>query len=501
MALIGIDLGTTNSLMSMLDDSGNSKIVHNKEGKNLTPSVVWIQDQNKKSIKVGEEAKNVIGQEENVFFEFKRTIGSPKRYPFFDSDVSSTELSAFVLQKLKNDFESSHGKITDCVITVPANFANEQREATLAAAKIAGLNTKNLVNEPTAAALYYVMSDNEDSDGVYMVFDFGGGTFDTTIVNVKGTNIDVMASEGLKKCGGADLDEAIIKIIQKKFKEETGEDLDLSKSNFSTAEAEEVKISLSNLDEKKVTIMAEGQPKKIITVTRKEFESEISGLLTQMQSVCEIVLEEAKIDRSRLKEIFLAGGSSRVPCVQSMLEKFLGRKPKLKGNPDEAISQGAAIYAGLKTDKSNLKAKQSEKIEEVKLQEVAPAFFGTIALDANNNYINVILIKKNENIPCSVTESLYTIHENQEALALRITQSPVDETDPRFVRTIWEGELKLPGGRPPQQEVKITYAYKENGLMNASFEDVGSGNKQEVDITAQSEGASSDIDINDFIVE
>ena len=220
-----------------------------------------------------------------------------------------------------------------------------------------------------------------------------------------------------------------------------------------------------------------------------------------MQSVCEIVLEEAKIDRSRLKEIFLAGGSSRVPCVQSMLEKFLGRKPKLKGNPDEAISQGAAIYAGLKTDKSNLKAKQSEKIEEVKLQEVAPAFFGTIALDANNNYINVILIKKNENIPCSVTESLYTIHENQEALALRITQSPVDETDPRFVRTIWEGELKLPGGRPPQQEVKITYAYKENGLMNASFEDVGSGNKQEVDITAQSEGASSDIDINDFIVE
>ena len=501
MALIGIDLGTTNSLISVLDDNGNSKIVHNKEGKNLTPSVVWIQDKSKKSIKVGEEAKNVIGQEENVYFEFKRSIGTSTRFPFFDSDISSTELSAFVLQKLKNDFESSHEKITDVVITVPANFANEQREATLAAAKIAGLKTQNLINEPTAAALYYVMSDENSEDGVYMVFDFGGGTFDTTIVNVKGTQVDVMASEGLKKCGGADLDNAIIKIIKTKFKDETNEDLDLAKSNFTIADAEEVKISLSSLQEKKVTIIAEGHSKKVLTVTRKELEAEISGLLTQMEITCEAVIDEAKIQKNKLKDIFLAGGSSRVPCVQEMLEKFLGKKPLIKGNPDEAISLGAALYAGLKTDKKNLKTKQKEKIEEIQLQEVAPAFFGTIVLDQNNNEANMNIIKKNENIPCSITESVYTTHDNQEKVSLRITQSPVDEIDPRFVRVIWQGELSLPPGRKAGQEVKITYAYKENGLMNASFIDIASGNKQEVDIAAQSEGTKSDIDINDFIVE
>ena len=501
MSIIGIDLGTTNSLMSVFDESGSAKIIHNKEGKNITPSVVWVQDKSKKSIKVGEEARNVIGEEENVYFEFKREMGKKIRYPFFDNDISPTDLSAFVLQKIKHDFESIHGKINTAVITVPANFANEQREATLAAAKIAGFKTQLLVNEPTAAALHYVYSDNADGDGTYMVFDLGGGTFDVSIVHVNGDDIQVLASEGLQKCGGADFDKAIMEIISKKFKKEFKEDLDLSKSNFTISDAEDVKISLSSLSEKKVTIVAEGHPKHVFTITRKEFEAEISSLLTQMKMTCENILMEADRDISKIQEIFLAGGSSRIPIVQDMLEEFLGKKPKLKGNPDEAISLGAAIYAGLKTDKKKLKTKQKHSVSEVKLQEISPAFFGIISIDEQNKAVNAILIKKNEKIPCSITDSFYTRSDNQTKIKLTITQSPVEESDPTFVRTIWNGELSVPDGRPAGQEMKVTYAYKENGLMSATFLDVASNAKQEVDITAQSEGAKSDIDINEFIVE
>ena len=501
MAIIGIDLGTTNSLMSIFDESGSAKVIHNKEGKNLTPSVVWIQDKSKKFIKVGEEAKNVIGQEENVYPEFKREMGKATRYPFFDSDISPTELSAFILQKLKNDFELTHGKITTVVITVPANYANEQREATLAAAKIAGFKTQLLINEPTAAALHYAYSDGNDSNGTYMVFDLGGGTFDVSVVHVKGSDIEILASEGLQKCGGADFDKAILKIISKKFKEEFNEELDLGKSNFTIADAEEIKISLSALTEKKVTIVAEGHPKKVFTITRKEFEAEIGGLLTQMNMTCDNILVECEREKSKIQEIFLAGGSSRIPCVQDMLEEFLGKKPKLKGNPDEAISLGAAIYAGLKADKATLKAKQKDSISDVKLQEISPAFFGTISLNEQNKNSNSILINKNEKIPCSVTDSFYTMNDNQTAIHLTITQSPVEESDPRFVRTIWEGELKVPGDRPKGQEVQVTFAYQENGLMSATFLDVASGLKQAVDITAQSEGAKSNINIDDFVVE
>lgn len=502
MAIIGIDLGTTNSLASVLDNSGNPKIIHNSEGSNLTPSVVWIQDDKKKSLKVGIEAKNVRGLEDNVYDLFKRTIGTSKRWPFYNSDISSTELSAFVLQKIKNDVEKAHGKITECVITVPTNFKNEQREATLAAAKIAGIKTNNLINEPTAAALFYVLSDDQHGDGIYLVFDFGGGTFDATVVKVKGEKVDVLSSEGLQKCGGSDLDDIIVKIVKEKFKDEVGEDLDLSKSNFTIEDAEAIKISLSTLEEKKFSLMAEGHAKLNLIISKQEFETKLSNYLMQMQDACESAIDSAKIKKSDINAVFLAGGSSRVPAVSDMLEKYFEKKPIMKGNPDEAIALGASMYAGLKTKKTNLNPEQNKKIENISLQEISPAHFGTVIFNSQaGKEENMTIIKKNEKIPCAVTEPVYTLSDNQTKVDLKITQSAVEETDPRFVRIIWQGALDLPEGRPRGQEIKITYAYQENGLMHASFEDVASGKKQEVDITAQSEGTQSEINIDDFIVE
>jgi molecular chaperone DnaK len=501
LSVIGIDLGTTNSLLSQFDENGISKIIHNSEGKNVTPSVVWIPNQDKKTIKVGDEAKSAVGAEENVYFEFKRTMGKPDRYQFFDSDISSTDLSAFVLQKLKSDYEKSYGPIKTAVITVPANYANEQREATLTAAKIAGINTELLINEPTAAALYYTYSDNKHGDGIYMVFDLGGGTFDVSIVKVSGSDVDILASEGLQKCGGADFDNAMLEIIKEKFLLQNKLELDESKSNITIATAENIKISLSNLDQKKLTVIMEGQPKTDIIIKRNEFEKKISSYVTQMKAVCENALSDCDIPISKITEIFLAGGSSRIPVVQKMLKNLHGKNPVLKGNPDEAISLGAAIFAGIKTDVSDISNKQASKLKTVNLQEISPAYFGFVALSADNVEINSIIIKKNIKIPCSITKSFFTVHNNQTEVELAITQSPVEEADPRFVRKIWEGNLSVPKDRPAGQQIDVTFSYLENGLMNASFVDIASKKKQEVDITAQSEGSDSTIEIDDFLIE
>lgn len=501
MAIIGIDLGTTNSLIAQLDSNGLSQVVHNKEGANLTPSVVWFKDSSKKSFKVGVEAKNNIGQEENIYSRFKRDIGSKIRYPFFNSDISPTDLSAIVLQKLKQDYEAAVGEADSVVITVPANFRNEQREATLAAAKAAGIKTDLLLNEPTAAALYYANKMGKDLNGIYIIFDLGGGTLDISAIKANGMDVEILASEGIQKLGGEDFDEKIIEVIAKKFKDKFNKVFDGETYNFSKNDAEEIKKALSTLDEKKVTILGSGIPKTVFSITRSEFEEAISSYIAQTEMLCESVLVEAKLKKEDITEVFLAGGSSRTPIVQEVLEKFFKKKPVTFGNPDEAIALGAAIYAGYKANKKVLQPKQEKTISKIKFQEVAPAYFGTISFSNNDQEQNSIIINKNEKIPCSKTEPFYTVYDNQVSVKLTITQSPVEESDPRFVRVIWTGSLELPPNRPKGQELKFTYAYLENGVMKAEFLDTESNKKVEVDIAAQSAGSETSIDINDFLVE
>lgn len=500
MSIIGIDLGTTNSLVAQLDGSGSPQIIHNSEGMNLTPSVVWFNDSSKKSFKVGVEAKNNIGIEENIYFKFKRPIGSKLRYPFFNSQITPTDLSAIILQKLKQDYEQVVGKAETVVITVPANFRNEAREATLAAAKAAEIDTDLLLNEPTAAALYYAYKMGKDLNGIYVIFDLGGGTLDISVIKANGMDIEILASEGIQSLGGEDFDEKIIELLATKFEEKFNKKFNIDDVNFSKVEAEEIKKALSTLNEKKVTIVGSGIPKTTFTITREEYEEAISKYIIQMEMLCESVLVEAKIVKDQIEEIFLAGGSSRTPVVQSILKKFFKKPPQMLGNPDEAIALGAAIYAGYKADKKILKPEQKKTVSTIKFQEVAPAFFGYISLDTSNHEQNSIIIRKNAKIPCSITEPFYTVHDNQTAVNLRITQSPIEEKDPRFVRIIWNGQLDLPPNRPKGKEVRVTYAYQENGVMRAEFEDSESGKKVEVDITAQSEGAETTINIDDFLV-
>lgn len=505
MAIIGIDLGTTNSLSAQLDSVGRPQIVHNSEGTNLTPSVVWFDGENKP--KVGQEAKDNKRFEKNVFDLFKREMGTATTYSFGDRNLTPVDLSAFVLAKIKKDFENSVGPADTVVITVPANFRNEAREATLSAARAAGFNTDMLLNEPTAAALYYAHQSGKKLKGIYVIYDLGGGTLDVSVIKADGDDIEVLASEGLQKLGGADFDQKIIELVSKKFITQHGIVFNTEDFGFNENDAEDVKKSLSTLEEKKIRLVGQGIPPTVLSISRKEFEESISGYIAQTEMLCESAMLEAKVGISDVEEVFLAGGSSRIPLVKKTLGNLFGKEPITTGNPDEAIALGAAIYAGYKTDNKTLNPLQAQAVAAMKFQEVAPAYFGTISRDTAKAakgiqaVLNSNIIPKNEKIPCSRTESFYTTHDNQTVVSCNITQSPNNESDPRFVRVIWKGDLGLPPNRPEGQEIQITYTYNENGTMHAEFLDVGSKKKTEVDIASQSLGISSSININDFIVE
>jgi len=505
MAIIGIDLGTTNSLLAELDITGRPRIVHNREGVNVTPSVVHYQTNGK--VTVGQEAKSLIGIEPDVFFEFKRDMGTSALYESSRGPVTPTDLSALVLKKLKEDFEAAVGKASTVVVTVPANFRNEAREATLAAARVAGLDYDILLNEPTAAALYYANVSGLQLDGNYVVFDLGGGTLDVSVIKAKGNDVEVLSSEGLQKLGGKDFDQKLMEIVAVKFKAATGVNFNEYDFGFSKNDAEEVKKSLSNVKEKKIQLFGQGIKPTSISVTREEFEEAISGLIAQAELLCETALAEANLSPTEIKEVFLAGGSSRIPLVKMSVSRFFGRDALVHGNPDEAIALGAAIYAGFKADKKSLNPLQSQAVSGLVFQDVAPAYFGTLSIDSEKQAIGIstrrnnVIIEKNAKIPCSRTESFFTVADNQTAVNCTITQAPTNEVDPRFVRVIWEGKLELPPGRPAGQKISVTYSYNENGTMRAVFLDVASSKQTEVDIAAQGDGVQTTIDINQFIVE
>ena len=505
MAIIGIDLGTTNSLAAQLDSVGRPQIVHNSEGNNLTPSVVWFNSEGKPI--VGHDAKANKKIEKNVFDSFKRKMGTSTTYPFGSRNLTPTDLSAFVLAKIKKDFEKSVGPADTVVITVPANFRNEAREATIAAAKAAGFNTDMLLNEPTAAALYYAHQSGKKLNGIYVVYDLGGGTLDVSVIKAAGEDVEVLASQGLQELGGIDFDRKVMDLVGKKFKAQLGIEFNTEDFAFGENDAEDVKKSLSTIEEKKIRLIGQGIQPTVLTVTRKEFEEAISGYIAQSEMLCETAMLEANVGISDIEDVFLAGGSSRIPLVKKTLAKLFAKEPVTTGTPDEAIALGAAIYAGYKTDKKSLNPLQAQAVSAMKFQEVAPAYFGTISQDSAKvargiqASLNNIIIEKNEKIPCSRTDTFYTVNNNQTNVRCTITQSPNNESDPRFVRVIWKGDLELPPNRPEGQEIQITYAYHENGTMHAEFLDVGSKKKTEVDIASQGVGVNSSININDFIVE
>jgi molecular chaperone DnaK len=497
-AFIGIDLGTTFSAVATIDETGRPKIVHNKEGSNITPSCVAAKSEG--VMEVGEYARRQWGNApETAAAHFKRDMGTSVTHTINGQEFTPTQLSTFVLKKLLSDTEQSLGPIGEAVVTIPANFAHEARDATMAAAEAAGLNVKYIINEPTAAALYYAFKSGEELGGIYAVYDLGGGTFDVSIVRVDGQDVEILATNGVSKLGGDDFDLALKKIVQEKYKALTGDELE--DGDFTTNDAEEEKKALSAREQVAVKVL-----RQIIDINREEFEAAISSYVTQTVMLCEATIDEADIDASDVKDVFLAGGSTRIPIVTESVKTVFQQEPTVSVNVDEVVALGAALYAAFKGDRTKLTVVQKKAIEKIKVTEVTSKCFGTIAQIHDQErgeakLSNAVLIRKGEKIPCSVTEPFCTVHDGQEGVDCQVTESTSAETDPRFVKVIWDGKLELPPGRPAGQEVQVTFAYDDNQVMKCSFVDVATKRKIDIDLSMASSKDADAEGVKPFLVE
>jgi len=483
--IIGIDLGTTTTLVARFNEAGKPEITNNAEGNPITPSVIQIDDAG--HVIIGSEAKKFLGTgTANVFAEFKREMGTDKSWPVGADTVSPIKLSALLLKKVVDDYAEQFGQPQSVVITWPANYRNEQREATKDAAARAGLKVEHFIEEPTAAALYY--ATDTALDGKYLVYDFGGGTFDVTLIEAHGNTITVLYQDGVQQLGGKDLDNALLKIIGEKFRTKTSDEFDAVDCNFDKLAVESNKHTLSTRPSVQIRLVSGKHGPIAIEVSRDEFEAGISHLVSQAEMACENVLRCGKDDpalhvkKSDIKEIFMAGGTSRVPAMQASVERLFGKKPKVK-NPDQAIAMGAAIYAAHKSSGGTLNTLQARAVADIDVSLIAPHFFGTSVLSEDNSGVfNDTVISKGNKLPCREERTYYTVSDNQTKVNCDVSQSAIEEKNCEFVTKIWEGSLELPSGRPAGQPIKVIYAYDLNGTMQCSFEDVKTGKVTKVDL-------------------
>ncbi len=501
--IVGIDLGTTNSAIAILDDAGRPKMVENAEGANITPSAVFYEPNDDTNIIVGQTAKdNALIHPGRVYQGFKRAMDQTG--PFVEGDqalaVSPTaiELSALVLKKLVQDASHRVGAIDTAVIAVPANFADESRRATIAAGEQAGLKVKHIVNEPTAALLYY--SFDQAVGGTVVVYDFGGGTLDVSVANVDGRNVEIITSKGDPRLGGVDCDCRLKDVIAAKYKALSGEDLSYPAIHDLGKTVEEYKKQLSTRASTSIQVTGGAAGRQIFEITRAEFEAAIATLIGRADMLVEGALSDANVKPSDIQDVFLVGGSSRMPIVTAHLTSLFGKAPICHINPDEVVALGAALYAGVNADPTQLNAAQVSSVQSMKLREVANHHYGTISLDtthaAGPRLRVAIVIEKNAPIPVSKTQSFYTVSHGQTAVECAVTQSATRESDPDFVRTIWTGELgPLPPDRPSEQQIDITFSYDTNQVMQCAFVDVATGIKQEVSLgLTGGETAGRDLD-------
>ncbi|HHX61828.1 MAG TPA: molecular chaperone DnaK [Epulopiscium sp.] len=483
--IIGIDLGTTNSCVSVME-GGKPVVIPNAEGARTTASVVAFTKDGERII--GEPARRqAITNPDRTIMSIKREMGSDFRVKIDGKEYSPQEISAMTLQKLKTDAESYLGEtVTEAVITVPAYFSDSQRQATKDAGKIAGLDVKRIINEPTAAALAYGL-ENEQEQKI-MVYDLGGGTFDVSIIDIGEGVIEVLATSGDGFLGGDDFDEKIIEFLVAEFKKAEGIDLTKDKMAMQRLKeaAEKAKQELSastttNINLPFITANQEGPKHLDVNLSRAKFDEMTEALVERTMGPVRTAIKDAGIDASELDKVLLVGGSTRIPAVQEAVKRITGKDPFKGINPDECVAIGAGIQGG--------KLAGDEGVGDILLLDVTPLSLGIETMGG----VSTVIIERNTTIPTKKSQVFSTAADNQPAVDIHVVQG--ERPMVRDNKTL--GNFKLDGIMPAQRgvpQIEVTFDIDANGIVMVSAKDLGTGKEQHITITASTNLSDDEID-------
>ena len=468
---VGIDLGTTNSVVAVLE-GGEPTVIANAEGNRTTPSIVAFKGE---EVLVGELAKRqAITNPDNTVRSIKRQIGTNWKEKFENKEYTPQEVSARILQKLKRDAESYIGEdVTDAVITVPAYFNDAERQATKEAGQIAGLNVLRIINEPTAAALAYGLENNEDQK--ILVYDLGGGTFDVSVLEISEGVFEVKSTSGDSKLGGDDWDERVMEWLVDKFKSSTGIDISEDKMAMQRIKegAEKAKIELSSTTETEInlpfiTANDSGPQHLLEKLSRSEFEKITSDLVDRTKDPVNKAVEDAGLSFSDIQHIILVGGSTRIPSVQTVVKSMTGKDPSKGVNPDEVVASGAAIQAGvLKGD-----------VKDVLLLDVTPLTLGV----ETKGGIMTKMIERNTTIPTKRSETFSTADDGQTQVEIHVLQGEREMASGN--KSLGKFNLTdIPSAKAGTPQIEVTFDIDANGIVNVNAKDLGTGKEQAITIT------------------